>query len=153
MTAKVKAKKAVTPKIKREVKPATPAPATKPEVVSRQQLAINALLAGVKEQGVKVDDKMVTMDGKYGLVRPWGPAPTIKVGPQGSYDIVEVKSFQKADLPTMLKAKEMYDKQVGREAKRTAAAVAAAKPPAAQPEQPKAETPTGRKQKADQQLE
>lgn len=70
---------------------------------------------------MKVDAAtMVTMDGKFALVKPWGPAPTIKIGPSGSYDIIEVKSFARADLPTMLKAKELYDKRIKREQKKTA---------------------------------
>jgi hypothetical protein len=124
---------------------ATPVPATAPkpqaEVVSKQQKSVEALLLGLKESGVKVDvDSMVKPDGKYLLVRPWGPAPTIKIGPSGSYDIVEVKSFAKADLATMLNAKVLYDKAQARYAKKAVASV----PAPAKPSEAK-ETPTTKK--------
>ncbi len=127
----------------------------KPVEPTKQEKAIKALIIALAESGLRIDANPVTMDGKFALVRPWGPAPTIKIGPSGSYDIIEVRSFAKADLPTMLKAKELYDKRVAREQKKAAEASKPAPAPTTKPEsKPIAkETPTARKAKESEQLE
>ncbi len=125
----------------------------KPVEPTKQEKAIKALIIALAESGLRIDANPVTMDGKFALVRPWGPAPTIKIGPSGSYDIIEVKSFARADLPTMLSAKTLYDKRVAREQKKTAEAAKAPQPAPVTKPAVKSETPTARKAKESEQLE
>ncbi len=128
--------------------------AQKPVEPSKQEKAIKALIIALAESGVKIDANPVTMDGKFALVRPWGAVPTIVVGPQGSYDIREVKSFAKADLPTMLKAKELFDKAQARYQKKAAEAAKPATPAsAAKPAESKPVSTTQRKAKEAEKLE
>lgn len=137
--------------------PATPAPATAPkpqaEVVSKQQKAVMAFVAALGEQKITVKPEALIQDGKYILIRPWGPAPTIKIGPSGSYDIVEVKSYPKADLQTMVNAKALYDKAQARYAKKAATGTATAPVAAAPQPAPAKETPTTKKARQGKELE
>jgi hypothetical protein len=165
MTAAKKRDTKSEPKLQEQPKPAaqpqpqTTTAQTKPAEPSRQEKAIKALIIALGESGVKIESDPVTMDGKFALVRPWGPAPTIKIGPSGSYDIIEVKSFAKADLPTMVKAKELYDKRMARQQKK-AAETSKPATPAPQGQTAKTstpttqtQTPTQRKKQADSELE
>lgn len=135
-------------------KPAAQPEAKKEEKLTKQTKVVAELLAAMKTAGLEASQKN---DGKYIVisVASWGPMPTIVVGASGGLAIPEVKSYSRADVATMLKAKEMFDRQQARAEKKAIAATAAPAPAkeTVQPEQKKAESTTQKRARQDAQIE
>jgi len=124
-TAPAATPEAAQPEQQPAVTPVAPM-AAEPKV-SKQQLAVMRLVVGLKEQrNIEVGEANLKQDGKFIVIALEG-WPEIAIGTGGGYTLPQVRSYAKADLPTMLKADELWRKQQAREQKKAAATA----PPAA----------------------
>jgi hypothetical protein len=132
--------------------PAPVAPAVQAQAPTKQQVTLAKLEAAWTERKVDLSKMEAKQDGKFLIVKVAVNWPTIRIGPSGGGDILELKSYAKF-FEAAIVADDLLAKQVGRQQKKAAtSAPAPAKPVAAKPEVRK-ESPALRKQKADQKLE
>jgi hypothetical protein len=140
---------------KSEVKPqATPQPQPTVAVVavppSRQEAKLEQLKAAWLARGVDLSKMTITPDGKNLMINVGESWPAVEVRVAGGIDLPTIRSYQMNSFEAAVKADELLAKQRGLDAKKTAPAIPKA---AAQPEQPKAETPAERKAAAHQAIE
>ena len=101
---------------------ATPAPAT----VSKQNQTIETLKAGWTAKGVDLSKLSIKDDGKF---KVWVVAegwPRVTIGPTGGVVVTDLKSYAKA-FDAAMDGLALYQKQLQRDAKKTAATQPAAR--------------------------
>jgi len=119
--------------------------------VSKQQQTINRLREAWTQRGVSLEALTETQDGKY-IMLTMPNFPTVRVGSSGGLDLPTIKSYAKA-FEAAVEADKLLAKQREREAKKSAATTAPAKPVESKATTPKAESTTTKKQRVAKEIE
>lgn len=138
------------------VQPATPAVATTLGA-SKQQATFDKLKAAWAEKKVDLSKMTATPDGKFLNVVVAEGWPTVRIGNSGGITVMELRSYASA-FDAAVDGLALYQKQQGRDSKKSAlpapaAAAPAPAPAAAAPKLEEKATPTQRKKKQDAAVE
>jgi hypothetical protein len=114
--------------------------------VSKQRQTIDKLKTAWAERKIDLSKLTETQDGKFINVMVAEGWPIIAIGPTGGITLPQVRSYAKA-WDAAVDGLAIFQKQLQRDAKKTAATATTAKPATAPAPTAQKETPTVRKQK------
>jgi hypothetical protein len=131
----------------------TPAPVEASPTPTKAQMTVMRLSVELAKREVTVKPEMLSMDGKFLVLKISDAWPKIVIGPGGGIDLPEIRSYPKAFEAAVI-ADQLYAKQQARATKPiTPTAPVAKKPEAPKPEQVTPTTPKEKKEAAHQELE